>query len=102
MERFGGRVKFPSGPIIKYVLYGQRMPDVGKEYLFYLKYNRSGRAFQIITAYGFDRDLTVPLDGSNASPKGSERRWVMDTYNGLAKDRFISLVQEDLSKSSRL
>lgn len=100
VDRFGGRVRFPSGQIIKYVVSGQRMPEIGKEYLFFLDFNEGSGAFQIMTAYGFEDNQVRALDGSNAT-KGNvtsgNRKWAVDSYNGFDKASFIAEVYGSLS-----
>lgn len=62
VEREGGAVRFPSGRIQEYLVAKQQLPIKGLEYLFFLKYNREGQDFSIMTGYELRRGHVVPLD----------------------------------------
>lgn len=62
-ERFGGRVRYPNGQIVRYKLEKRGSPTKGKTYLFFLKNKGTGN-FTILTAYEFRGNNVFPLDGS--------------------------------------
>lgn len=79
-ERFGGRVRFPSGQIARYRVAGQGAPAKGGKYLFFLK-RRADGDYLILTAYEMRGDKVLALDGprSNVKGKGSSQ---FDKHNG--------------------
>ena len=66
-EREGGIVRFPSGVETWYFVAGQRMPTVGRRYLFFLTRDFQGLGhfnndLSILTAYEFRNGIVMPLD----------------------------------------
>lgn len=62
ISRGGGGVRFPSGKVIFYLNIDTPMPQIGKRYLFFLKYSDEA-GFSIITAYELLQGQVFPLDG---------------------------------------
>lgn len=60
VEREGGRVKYPNGKILHYIIVGQRMPRVGARYLLFLKHD--GEEHSIITGYQLQAGRVRALD----------------------------------------
>jgi hypothetical protein len=65
-QRFGGRMRYPNGQIVRYMLTGRGSPTKGKSYLFFLKSKGDGDFF-IVTAYEFRGNKIFPLDGARVS-----------------------------------
>jgi hypothetical protein len=85
-ERFGGRVRFPSGQIARYRVAGQGAPAKGGKYLFFLKRMADGD-YRILTAYEMRGNKVLALDGprSNVNGKGSSQ---FDKHNGKDAQEF--------------
>jgi hypothetical protein len=98
-ERAGGRVRFPSSRIKKYHAEGQGMPRVGRQYVFFLKYNADQENYNIITAYELRGEKVFPVDGSVADK--SSRKWSFDIYHGAIKERFLKDVREAIANPSQ-
>jgi hypothetical protein len=99
-ERRGGRVRVPSGRIIRYGIAGQDMPRQGQRYLFFLKTNE--QQYSIVTAYQLVSGRVRPLDGQNApSPPGLVMSWAGDAYEGADAARFLDEVKNAIAESSR-
>ena len=68
IERFGGNVRFASGKIIERGDYGRPLPQKGKTYVFFLRWDKNGNDYIILTGYHFDGEIVVPLDGTTSRP----------------------------------
>jgi hypothetical protein len=69
-ERPGGAVRFPSGKILRRGNLGRNIPEAGRRYLLFLKYNEDGKDFSIVTGYQFLDNRVLPLDGTADIDKG--------------------------------
>lgn len=85
-ERFGGRVRFPSGQIARYRVAGQGAPAKDGKYLFFLKQMDDG-SYRILTAYELRGNKVLALDGprSNVNGKGSSQ---FNKHNGKDAKEF--------------
>ena len=63
-ERPGGAVRFPSGKILRRGDLGRNIPEAGRRYLLFLKYNEDGNDFSIVTGYQLLDNRVLPLDGT--------------------------------------
>jgi hypothetical protein len=62
IERQGAIVELPSGRTIEVEVIGQRMPQIGRRYVFFLKYNAETEDYFILTAYEIQEQKVLPLD----------------------------------------
>lgn len=70
VERFGGRVRLPSGKVIVAQNDKQDLPRVGKRYVLFLIFlttNESDKDFHILTGYELRDGKVFPLDKLSAS-----------------------------------
>lgn len=77
-ERFGGRVKYPNGQIVRYGFVGQGSPAKGKNYLFFLSRAEQGN-YNILTAYELQGNKVQALDGARVNLGLGD--WVFDKHN---------------------
>jgi hypothetical protein len=77
-ERFGGRVKYPNGQIVRYGIVGQGFPAKGKNYLFFLSRAEQGN-YNILTAYELQGNKVEALDGARVNL--GRGHWVFDKHN---------------------
>jgi hypothetical protein len=63
-ERPGGAVRFPSGKILRRGDLGRNIPEAGRRYLLFLRYNEDGEDFSIVTGYQLLDNRVLPLDGT--------------------------------------
>jgi hypothetical protein len=61
-EREGASVRLPDGRVIRYEIAYQGMPQVGREYVLFLKYEPQGADYRLITGYEVRKGLVLPLD----------------------------------------
>jgi hypothetical protein len=87
-ERLGGRVKYPSGKIVRYRVAGEGSPTKGGEYLFFLKRSAEGN-YAIVTAYGLRGSTVFALDGARIMLRGET---IFDKHNGKDRGAFVEEV----------
>lgn len=91
VERLGGRVRFPSGKILlRGGPYGRNMPSMGQRYVLFLKYNKDGQDYTIITGYNLRDGRVFPLDGSPEGNGKSPRFTEYEKYQGIGEDIFLN------------
>jgi hypothetical protein len=86
VDRPGGFVKYPNGQKVLYRFSGERMPRVGKRYVFFLKYVDSD--YRILTAYELDEKRVYPLDDSEQ----------FNAFRGHGETSFLSTLRNSLVK----
>ena len=87
--RLGGSLHFPSGHIKHFVIAGRGFPEVGTQYLFFLRRpDPRMDAYEIMTAYALKDDVALPLDDLGSFPGGQE---------AMKKDEFLNLVRSAIS-----
>lgn len=62
VERDGGRVRFPNGRLLLYVISSYDMPQVGLRYVLFLNTADGQSDFQILTGYELREGKVHPLD----------------------------------------
>lgn len=97
-ERYGGRVRFPSGRVTFFGNRDQGMPRLGGRYIFFLE--RSDQQYSILTAYELLSGRIHPVDGKNAPSRDSANS-VGDAYENADSTRFKNEVQRAISEYSR-
>lgn len=96
-ERFGGRVKYPSGHVILYRIEGQGTPIIGKRYLFFLT-KADQDSYGLLTAYEIQDHKVFALDGSRINSRGKGRS-VFDKHDGIDFESFIRKVESAINSS---
>ena len=101
VERYGGRVRLPSGKIIVRGYLHQSMPQTGRRYIFFLKSNEEVQTYSIITGYELRRGQVIPLDGNRMVegpvkyPQVSE----YDRYRGAKEATFLKEIKDAIAHS---
>ena len=83
-EREGGRVRFPSGTIFRYIVHSLGVPKVNHRYLLFLKPLVDGD-FSILTGYQLLEGRVEPLDVTSVVPFAQ--------YKALDEKAFLSEVR---------
>jgi hypothetical protein len=96
-ERFGGKVRYPSGQVILYRIGGQGAPMSGKRYLFFLAKADQGN-YKLLTAYEIQGQKVFALDGSRINFRG-RGDWRFDKHNGEDLYRFMEQVEKTVDSS---
>jgi len=96
-ERFGGKIKYPSGQTIRWGNARQGIPLIGKRYIFFLS-KVDQDTYKLITAYEIVGDTVSPLDGSRIEPGGRQGASIFDKHNGENLDSFLAEVDKAINK----
>jgi hypothetical protein len=99
-ERFGGKIKYPSGQIARFRIGRQGIPIIGKRYLFFLA-KVDLDTYNILTAYEIQGDTVSPLDGSRLEPGGRQGASIFDKHNGENLDSFMAEVDMDINNTTQ-
>lgn len=100
VERYGGRVRLPSGKIIINGYLHQSMPQTGRRYIFFLKSNEEVQTYSIITGYELRRGQVIPLDGSRMFEGGGVPQLrEYDRYEGAKEATFLKEIKEAIARS---
>jgi hypothetical protein len=99
-ERFGGKIKYPSGQITRWRTAEEGIPIIGKRYLFFLaKVDQD--TYNILTAYEIQGDTVSPLDGSRLEPGGRQGASIFDKHNGENLDSFMAEVDMAINNTTQ-
>lgn len=90
-ERFGGRVKYPNGQIVRYGVVGQGSPAKGRKYVFFLCRAEQGN-YNILTAYELQGNKVQALDGARVNLGRGD--WVFDKHNDEDYQAFRKKMEE--------
>ncbi|MGZ8843953.1 MAG: hypothetical protein ACXW18_09850 [Pyrinomonadaceae bacterium] len=95
-ERFGGKVKYPSGQVIRFRYAGQGVPMVGKGYLFFLsKVDQDN--YKLLTAYEIQGNKIHALDSSRVELRG-QGHTIFDKHNGEDLETFMVKVRKAIDR----
>ncbi len=86
-EREGGVVRFASGRLLKFFIYGQNLPEKGKRYVLFLKQNKEDQDYHILTAYELRSRQVYPLDEYKK----------FQFFKGLDNEAFLLTVEEAMT-----
>lgn len=91
VDREGGFVRYKNGKKRLYRIGGQLLPQVGRQYVLFLKNPEKSPNYEIITGYELKADGVVNLDGS---PQ-------FIAYRGMDETAFMKAVREAIAQSSQ-
>lgn len=91
VDRAGGVVRYPHGQSVLYLDSDKGLPEVGRQYAFFLKGDGKSDSLEIVTLYELQETSTIPMDSGRS----------VDDLRRLGKSGFIEAVREKLSKPRR-
>lgn len=91
-SRPGGAIRFPSGKLQQYTIFGQGYPQQDKVYVFFLKRDEEGY-YSILTGYETDGSVVQPLDGKRNLPK-NEPDLQFGIYRDVSLESFRSALRK--------
>lgn len=97
IERFGGKVRYASGQVIRIRIDGQGVPIVNNKYLFFLSKNDQD-SYRLLTAYEIKGNQVFALDGSRTNFRGKGDS-VFDKHNGEDLETFREKVERVINAS---
>jgi len=62
VDRAGGAVRYPNSQVVIYLDSIKGLPEVGREYIFFLNFDENSGNYSILTLYELQESHTVPLD----------------------------------------
>lgn len=87
--RSGGSLQFPSGHITHFIIAGRGFPEIGTQYLFFLKRpDKTVQDYAISTAYSIKDQVVAPLDGMN---------YPRSPFEAMAVNDFLSKLRQEIS-----
>lgn len=89
VERYGGRVRLPSGKIVVAAIDHQDMPGIGRKYVLFLTGGKD-EAFTILTGYELRGGKVFPLDA--ASPTHPMNQYKLRDESTLLNDLLSALA----------
>jgi len=95
-ERFGGKVRYPSGQVVRWFVPRQGVPIVGKTYLFFLA-KADQDSYTLLTAYEIQGNRIFALDGSRTQ-SGRQGASIFDRHNGQDFENFMQEVERAINK----
>lgn len=98
-QRSGGKVRFPSGRIVRYRVHRQGIPKTGRRYVLFLKYYPEGQLFTIVTGYELRSGRVLPLDGAGDSPQATELSQFM-RFKNMDETLFLRELQTALGEET--
>jgi len=99
-ERFGGKIKYPSGQITRWRTAEEGIPIIGKRYVFFLA-KADQDTYKILTAYEIQGDTVSPLDGSRTEPGGRQGASIFDKHSGENLDSFMAEVDMAINNTTQ-
>jgi len=88
-ERVGGNVRFASGKVQRRGDSGHNLPQIGKQYVLFLKWDEQGKDHLILTGYEVRGDIVYPLDGLK---EGNPR--IFSNYSRYKNANFLEFMSE--------
>ena len=98
-ERIGGNVRFASGRVQRRGNSGRNLPQPGKQYVLFLKWDDEGKDYLILTGYEVRGETVYPLDGfKDEDPRIFSN---YSRYKNASYLEFISELQAAIANTSR-
>jgi hypothetical protein len=86
--RTGGSLQFASGHVRHFITVGRGFPEIGAQYLFFLRRpDKTVQDYAISTAYSIKDKEVAPLDGMN---------YPRSPYEAMAVNDFISKLRQEI------
>lgn len=87
--RGGGSLEFQSGHITHFIIRGRGFPEIGTQYVFFLRRpDKSVKDYAINTAYSIKDQIVAPLDGEN---------YPRSPFDGMPVNDFLDKLRQEIS-----
>src|SRR6266850_1999355 len=95
IERKGGAVRLRSGKVLTRSALADSMPQIGKRYLFFLKYNQDTEDYGVLTGYQLEGNEVYRLDDLN--PRESNHQEAIHSLRkeGVSEDQFLGRARSN-------
>ena len=92
IERKGGAVRLPSGKVLIRAALADSMPQDGKRYLLFLKFNEDTEDYGVLMGYQLEGGEVYRLDELNFNDSIYEQPVHSLRKEGISEDRFLARV----------
>jgi hypothetical protein len=89
IQRKGGAIRLRSGKVLVRGALADSMPQIGKRYLLFLKYNQDTDDFAIVTGYQLDGNEVYRLDDLSYGESNHKKVFHSLRKEGVTEDQFL-------------
>ena len=89
IQRKGGAIRLPSGKVVVRAALVDSMPQVGKRYLLFLKYDQGAEDYAVLTGYLLDGNEVYCLDDLSYSESNHEEAVHSLHKKGVTEEQFL-------------
>lgn len=97
IQRKGGAIRLPSGKVLIRGALADSMPQIGKKYLLFLKYDQGADDFGIVTGYQLDGTEVYRLDDLSYGESNHQKVVHELRKEGITEDEFLHRAKEKSS-----
>ena len=101
IQRKGGAIRLRSGKVLVRGALADSMPQVGKRYLLFLKYDQDTNDFGIVTGYQLDGTEVYRLDDLNYGESNHQKVIHALRKEGISEDQFLDRAKTKFSRKDR-
>jgi hypothetical protein len=100
-QRKGGAIRLPSGKVLVRGNWADSMPQVGKRYLLFLKYDPNTEDYGVLTGYQLEGEEVYRLDDLSYDESNHEKVIHPLRKEGVSEDQFLERAKSMLSQKNR-
>jgi hypothetical protein len=97
IQRKGGAIRLPSGKVLVKGMLEDSMPQVGKRYLLFLKYDPNTEDYGVLTGYQLEGDEVYRLDDLSYDESHHDKVIHPLRREGVSEDQFLDRGKAKLS-----
>jgi hypothetical protein len=101
IQRKGGAIRLRSGKVLVRGALADSMPQIGKRYLLFLKYDQNSRDFGIVTGYQLDGNEVYRLDDLSYGESNHQKVAHALRKEGVSEDQFLNHAKATFSRKDR-
>jgi len=93
IQRKGGAIRLPSGKLVVRAALTDSMPQVGKRYLLFLKYDQGAEDYAVLTGYLLDGNEVYCMDDLSYSESNHAEVMHSLRKKGVSEEQFLVLAR---------
>lgn len=90
IQRKGGAIRLPSGKVVIRAALANSMPQVGKRYLLFLKYDQDAEDYALLTGYQLEGNEVYRLDDLNYNESSHQEAIHPRRNEGVSEEKFLA------------
>jgi hypothetical protein len=98
IQRKGGVIRLQSGKLLTRAVLADSMPQIGKRYLLFLKYNQGTEDYGVLTGYQLEGNEVYRLDDLNYRESNRAKAVHSLRNEGVTEDQFLARARSTGSK----